>query len=182
LDFLNSSTGRRRWKGRAIEGSPMEGRRLWSWTTARWMGSPRGARRGDHGRASTSPGHQRRSHGRAPSPRMELSPASASSAEGTTVCLLRGSMSPRPATQKGGGSGSRAGVDAPLMEGRGMRGGVRPPAGCGWDAGRGATAGGMRARCGAGCGRGRVEGARREMQARSATAEPCATWNCGRLQ
>jgi hypothetical protein len=133
-------------------------------------------------RASSSPDHQRRSHGRAPSPRMELSPASASSAEGTTVCLLRGSMPPRPAAQKGGGSGPRAGVDAPLMEGRGMRGGVRPPAGCGRDAGRGAAAGGMRARCGAGCGRGRVEGARREMQARSATAEPCATGNCGRLR
>jgi hypothetical protein len=99
-------------------------------------------------RASTSPGHQRRSHGRAPSPRMELSPASASSAEGTTVCLLRGSMSPRPATQKGGGSGSRAGVDAPLMEGRGMQGEVRRRAGCGRDAGQGAAAGGWRERGG----------------------------------
>jgi hypothetical protein len=49
LDFLNSSTGQRRWKVRAIEGSLMEGRKLRSWTGARWMGSQRVARGGEHG-------------------------------------------------------------------------------------------------------------------------------------
>jgi hypothetical protein len=50
LDLLNSSTGRCRWKVCAIEGSPMEGRRLRSWTGARWMGLRRVARGGEHER------------------------------------------------------------------------------------------------------------------------------------
>jgi hypothetical protein len=44
----------------------------------------------------------------------------------------------------GGVDRARALIGAPLKEGRGMRGGVRPPAGCGRDAGWGAAGGGRR--------------------------------------
>jgi hypothetical protein len=106
LDFLNSSTGRHQWKGHAIEGSLMEGRRLWLWTAARWMGSWRGGGGGDHRRGWDERGRiwevllawlGTEGGRRWGSPSwIELLPAPATSAEATGPRLHLGWSSPLP--------------------------------------------------------------------------------------
>jgi hypothetical protein len=90
----------------------MEGRILWSWTVARWMGSPRGARGGDHGRGRDEwgriweallawPGTEGGRGWGSPS-WIELPSAPATSAEamGARLHLGWSSPLPRPAAQK----------------------------------------------------------------------------------